>query len=498
MNALLDWLVDGVLIAALATVVAFVIPPNAPSQRYAYWWLVLAAILGLPFVPASTGEVGRTIAPMRDAVALPVHTAFVNLPVVPAFVMWLACALAAGYIVVRSLGLLNSLLRIRQLADASFALPPEYVKRFRAFRAAQAGSRRATLRVTTAFRGACAIGYRRPSILVSSALTERLNVDEVEAVVLHEYAHLQRYDDWACLVQAVIRALAGWHPAVWWVTRQLDIEREAACDRLVVQRTQSPVAYVRALIAAADLSLQGAVAMLHLAPGLTWSAGGFQARMRRLIEAPLTNRPVAWGSAAGAVLALVMVVMVTDRMPPLVVVTSGASADVREDAAFMNGNTVEGAVEHAIDAQSRAAAAVDVIGSESPSKIADRSSAQLDRVKRAARPSNLAVVSRTAGGTHSATPSIADHVAAAGTESAFAPSPEPQSAAPAATELDARPLTAMAPLMERPQDVETAGRGIGERAASLGSATGDVASRTGASIGRFFSRGSRAVAQRFQ
>ena len=102
MNALLDWLVDGVLIAALATVVAFVIPPNAPSQRYAYRWLVLA-VLGLPFVPASTGDVGQTNVPMRDAVALPVHTAFVIMPVVPALVMWVGLRARRWlHIVVRS------------------------------------------------------------------------------------------------------------------------------------------------------------------------------------------------------------------------------------------------------------------------------------------------------------------------------------------------------------------------------------------------------------
>ena len=208
----------------------------------------------------------------------------------------------------------------------------------------------------------CLRDWLPPSVhSVSSALTERLNVDEVEAVVLHEYAHLQRYDDWACLAQAVIRALAGWHPAVWRVTRQLDIEREAARDRLVVQRTQSPVARPRADCRRGPV-VTGCGS--HAAPRtwfdvVGWRFSGADVSTHR---GALTNRP--WrGGAAGAVLALVMVVMVTDRTPPLVVVTSGASADVREDAAFMNGNTVEGAAEHAIDAQSRAAAAVDVIGS---------------------------------------------------------------------------------------------------------------------------------------
>ncbi|MEQ1911891.1 MAG: hypothetical protein ABMA15_23935, partial [Vicinamibacterales bacterium] len=52
-NALLAWLVDGVLIGVVATVVSRLIPASAPSRRHAFWWLVLVATLGVPWIPVA-------------------------------------------------------------------------------------------------------------------------------------------------------------------------------------------------------------------------------------------------------------------------------------------------------------------------------------------------------------------------------------------------------------------------------------------------------------
>jgi len=477
MNAMLDWLVDGVLLATVASVVALVIPVNAASQRYVYWWLVLAAILGLPFLPMFSIDVERVVMPAREVIAAPAHSAAVSLPFVSPVVLRVLCALWFAVAVTRSLGLVRSLRRIRQLTDASIALPPEYVRRFRLFRQAQSGSREVMLRVTTAFRGACAVGYRRPSILVSSTLTERLNPDEVEAVVLHEYAHLQRYDDWACLVQAVLRVTVGLHPAVWWVLRQLDIEREASCDRLVVQRTQAPVAYVRALTAAADLTLQSAGAVLHLAPGLTLSSGGFQSRMRRLIEAPVPSRLTAWSSAVVAALSLVMVVAVTEQLPPLVTVGADVAVSSSELAAV---SALVARAESMV--QTTAVAEPDI---DAPLAAVPPSTPQVRHAERRASVPSVDV-------TGAPTP-----VEAAGTDQ-VSTEPSTPSENAAAQELAAREAAmSLAPLVEPPQPLDALAPGIGERTANFGTVAGGVAAHAGQSLGRFFSRGGRAVAQRF-
>jgi beta-lactamase regulating signal transducer with metallopeptidase domain len=81
-------------------------------------------------------------------------------------------------------------------------------------------------------------GTRRPSILIP-AIAETWSGDRRRAVILHELAHIARRD---CLTQTlafVACTLYWFHPAVWWVTRQLRIERELACDdRVIVAGTQ--------------------------------------------------------------------------------------------------------------------------------------------------------------------------------------------------------------------------------------------------------------------
>ena len=76
-------------------------------------------------------------------------------------------------------------------------------------------------------------GLRSPAILLP-AIADTWDDDRRRAVVLHELAHVSRRD---CLTQTLgaIACAAYWpHPGVWWIARRLRIERELACDDLVL------------------------------------------------------------------------------------------------------------------------------------------------------------------------------------------------------------------------------------------------------------------------
>jgi hypothetical protein len=111
--------------------------------------------------------------------------------------------------------------------------------------------------VSVEVRAAAVIGCGSPIIAVAPALIQHLTADELDRVAIHEWAHVQRGDDLATAVQLTVRALAGWHPAVWWLDRRLRAEREAACDEMTVALTGSSKAYAACLLKLASLPFGG-------------------------------------------------------------------------------------------------------------------------------------------------------------------------------------------------------------------------------------------------
>src|SRR5207248_11451062 len=76
-----------------------------------------------------------------------------------------------------------------------------------------------------------------------SGLTE----DQIEAVIAHELAHIRRRDCFANLFQIAVETLLFYHPAVWWVSQRIRIEREHCCDDAAVALCGVAVNYARAL-----------------------------------------------------------------------------------------------------------------------------------------------------------------------------------------------------------------------------------------------------------
>ncbi|MCA9107399.1 MAG: M56 family metallopeptidase, partial [Planctomycetales bacterium] len=92
-------------------------------------------------------------------------------------------------------------------------------------------------------------GCFRSVILVPTALATSLPIAQLEAIIGHELAHVRRYDFCVNLIQTLLETLFFYHPAVWWLSRRLRVERENCCDDLVVTTLGDKVAYGRALLA---------------------------------------------------------------------------------------------------------------------------------------------------------------------------------------------------------------------------------------------------------
>ena len=92
-----------------------------------------------------------------------------------------------------------------------------------------------------------AFGWIRPVVLLPVRALSGLTEDQIEAVIAHELAHIRRLDCFVNLFQIGVETLLFYHPAVWWVSQQVRIEREHCCDDEAVALCGDAVNYARAL-----------------------------------------------------------------------------------------------------------------------------------------------------------------------------------------------------------------------------------------------------------
>ncbi len=91
------------------------------------------------------------------------------------------------------------------------------------------------------------VGWLRPVILIPVGCLMGLSAGQVEAVLAHELAHIRRHDYLAGVFQSVVECLLFYHPAVWWVSKQIRREREHCCDDMAVRVCGDSLGYAKAL-----------------------------------------------------------------------------------------------------------------------------------------------------------------------------------------------------------------------------------------------------------
>jgi beta-lactamase regulating signal transducer with metallopeptidase domain len=91
------------------------------------------------------------------------------------------------------------------------------------------------------------LGWFRPMVLLPATALTGLTEAQIEAVIAHELAHIRRFDGFVNLFQIAVETLLFYHPAVWWVSRRVRIERENCCDDAAISIHGDAVDYARAL-----------------------------------------------------------------------------------------------------------------------------------------------------------------------------------------------------------------------------------------------------------
>jgi beta-lactamase regulating signal transducer with metallopeptidase domain len=164
----------------------------------------------------------------------------------------LAPFVAQGIVVAWALGALagliglgRSLVRVRGLKLRSSALDGDLATEL-PWLTTMPG-REIYLRLSYETETPIAVGFRRPVILIPTEMATADGLTAIEPLVMHEYAHLARYDDWTNLIQRAIERVFWFNPLVWILGRRLALEREVAADEAVVARTHDAKKYAAAL-----------------------------------------------------------------------------------------------------------------------------------------------------------------------------------------------------------------------------------------------------------
>jgi bla regulator protein blaR1 len=103
-------------------------------------------------------------------------------------------------------------------------------------------------------------GIVRPVLIWPEWLSERLDEEQMEAILAHEMTHQRRHDNLAAAIHMLVEVLFWFHPMVWWMERRMVEEREHACDEAVVRLGSSPEAYAEGLLKACRFCVEARLA----------------------------------------------------------------------------------------------------------------------------------------------------------------------------------------------------------------------------------------------
>ena len=123
------------------------------------------------------------------------------------------------------------------------------------------------------------LGYLRPVVLMPVRLLTGMPERQIEYILLHELAHIRRHDYAVNLLQTLAEGLLFYHPAVWWISGVIRMERENCCDD-VAAGYGDPQEYA-ATLAALEVYRQTAEE-----PALAATGGNLMKRIRRLLKQP--------------------------------------------------------------------------------------------------------------------------------------------------------------------------------------------------------------------
>lgn len=247
---------QGALVALLLFALQRIIPRRFSNARYLCAGFALTLCVLLPLLTygyllpdAAARSAGLSAPPLMEASPVSLSES----PVYDNYLPWLSVLWLLG-IVVLSVKMLLELGQVRQLTRQGVSAVPAEVKQICQQIAHRLGIKGHWQVVLSAQVDVpMVVGYWLPVILLPARILTGLSAEQLAMILAHEFAHIRRHDYLVNLVQTLAEILLFFHPAVWWISRQMRDEREHCCDDIAVAFCQQPLAYARALTETAAL-----------------------------------------------------------------------------------------------------------------------------------------------------------------------------------------------------------------------------------------------------
>ena len=235
-------LAEGTLLTFVVALALRLLPARTSQTRFAIWFSALFGIVAVTlFGLHGTSAIGEHSS--QSLLTLPVSFAL------GAFAVWALLAVSGIFRIILGLWQLR---KVRQQCEPvkTDALPADVRELLQSFQ----GIRRVILLQAPDFHTPKAVGFFSPAIILPRWLLAEGTAGQIKHVLLHELAHLRRRDDWTNLLQQAVKALFFFHPAIWWMERELSLSREQACDDAVLEQTADAHDYARSLALVAEKS----------------------------------------------------------------------------------------------------------------------------------------------------------------------------------------------------------------------------------------------------
>jgi beta-lactamase regulating signal transducer with metallopeptidase domain len=299
----LNTIAEGVALAGLSWLGLRFFRGRSAVVRFAVWFSTLLAVVSLPLL-ARTSSSGGWRKPELELSSVWAKDLFV---------VWAA---VAGVMLIRLGGSLWHVRRLRRECreiDAREHTPLAETLRQNVI------GREVEILVSDDVRVPTALGFFHPAVVLPAWTLHELSSEELKVILLHELAHLRRWDDWTNLSQKFLKAVFFFHPAVWWIEGRLSLEREMACDDMVLEQTANPAGYAASLVAIAEKAFAEKRRLrraLALAQGALGRMRQNSLRIAQILDPGRSCTNVGWRAAVAAVAGIVVVALVAAPYVP--------------------------------------------------------------------------------------------------------------------------------------------------------------------------------------